>query len=370
MKRDFLLYIAAGLMCSCNAADPTPAAAENIDTAISCESNLPARFPVAGADTAVRQADSVSHEGMVWIPGNTFGMGASDGEGRPDEYPQHTVTIDGFWIDATEVTNAQFRAFVEATGYVTTAEQKPDWEELKKQLPPGTPKPADDVLVAASLVFTPPNHAVPLDDAARWWTWKKGANWRHPQGEGSDIKGKDNYPVVHISWYDAVAYAKWAGKRLPTEAEWEYAARGGLINATYPWGEEDVEAGKPKANTWQGNFPNMNSSWDHFKALAPVKSFAPNQYGLYDMAGNVWEWCSDWYDAHWYATQKNMTAVNPAGPAQSNDPMEPAVPKKVVRGGSFMCNATYCKGYRVTARMKTSPDTGLEHTGFRCVSSK
>ena len=370
MKRGFLLFIALGCIYSCNSTDPSVAVTEKKDTAVSCESNLPARFVTATPDTAFTQADSVSHKGMVWMPGGAYGMGASDKEGRPDEYPQHTVTVAGFWIDATEVTNAQFRQFAEATGYVTTAEKKPDWEELKKQLPPGRPKPAEDVLVASSLVFTPPTYPVPLDDASRWWSWKKGADWKHPQGEGSSIHGKDDYPVVHISWYDAMAYAKWAGKRLPTEAEWEYAARGGLQNALYPWGSEDIEAGKPKANTWQGSFPDKNTGWDRFNALAPVKSFTPNKYGLYDMAGNIWEWCSDWYDANWYAAQQNTNAANPAGPAKSNDPMEPTVPKKVVRGGSFMCNASYCKGYRVTARMKTSPDTGLEHTGFRCVSSK
>lgn len=370
MKRGFLSVLVIGFIYSCNSTDAAKTAAAQHDTAMSCESNLPARFPTAGADSTITQSNGLSHAGMIWIAGGTYGMGATDNEGRPDEYPRHTVSLPGFWIDATEVTNAQFRKFVEATGYVTTAEKKPDWEEMKKQLPPGTPKPADDVLVAASLVFAPPAHPVPLDDASQWWSWKKGANWRHPQGEGSDIKGKDNYPVVHISWFDAAAYARWAGKRLPTEAEWEFAARGGAQDVIYPWGNEAVETGTPKANTWQGSFPDKNTGWDHFKALAPVKSFAPNKYGLFDMAGNVWEWCSDWYDANWYTAQKNAKAVNPAGPAQSNDPMEPTTPKKVVRGGSFMCNASYCKGYRVTARMKTSPDTGLEHTGFRCVSSK
>ena len=370
MKRGLLEILALGFIYSCNSSDAAKTAVAQHDTAVSCESNLPARFPVAGGDSSIAQSDSVSHNGMIWIAGTTYGMGATDNEGRPDEYPQHKVSVAGFWIDATEVTNAQFSKFVDATGYVTTAEKKPDWEEMKKQLPPGTPKPSEDVLVAASLVFAPPAHPVPLDDASQWWSWKKGANWRHPQGEGSDLKGKDNYPVVHISWFDAEAYAGWAGKRLPTEAEWEYAARGGVQDAIYPWGNEDIEKGKPKANTWQGSFPDKNTGWDRFQALAPVKSFASNQYGLYDMAGNVWEWCSDWYDANWYAAQKNTNAINPAGPGQSNDPMEPTVPKKVVRGGSFMCNASYCKGYRVTARMKTSPDTGLEHTGFRCVSSK
>ncbi|NII25040.1 formylglycine-generating enzyme family protein [Pseudoflavitalea sp. X16] len=371
MKRGVLLYIIFGSLYSCNSADPAvTVATEKKDTAVSCESNMPTRFGTVAADTSLTISDSISHEGMIWIAGNTFGMGAADQECRSDEYPQHTVTVAGFWMDATEVTNAQFRKFTAATGYITTAERKPDWEEIKKQLPAGTPKPADSLLVASSLVFTPPAYTVPLDDASQWWSWKKGADWKHPQGPGSDIKGKDNYPVVHISWYDAAAYAKWAGKRLPTEAEWEYAARGGLQNARYPWGAEEIETGKPKANTWQGSFPDKNTGWDHFKALAPVKSFTPNKYGLYDMAGNVWEWCSDWYDANWYASLKNSNTVNPAGPAQSNDPMEPTVPKKVVRGGSFMCNASYCKGYRVTTRMKTSPDTGLEHTGFRCVSSK
>jgi len=370
MKRSLLIYIALGCIVACQSDEPKADTTAKKDTAVSCESNLPARFPTAGPDTSFASTDSVSHKGMVWIPGNSYGMGALDNEGRPDEYPRHTVTVSGFWIDATEVTNAQFRQFVTATGYITTAEKKPDWEEIKKQLPAGTPKPSDDVLVASSLVFTPPAHSVPLDDASQWWSWKKGANWQHPQGPGSSIKGKDHYPVVHISWYDAMAYAKWAGKRLPTEAEWEFAARGGLQNAIYPWGTEDIETGKPKANTWQGSFPDKNTNWDRFQTLAPVQSFAPNTFGLYDMAGNVWEWCSDWYDANWYTAQKNTQATNPIGPAQSNDPMEPTVPKKVVRGGSFMCNASYCKGYRVTSRMKTSPDTGLEHTGFRCVSSK
>lgn len=297
-------------------------------------------------------------------------MGASDTEGRPDEYPQHQVKVSGFWMDATEVTNAQFAAFVEATGYVTTAERAPDWEELKKQLPPGTPKPPDSVLVAASLVFTPPKQQVALNNPGQWWSWRKQANWRQPQGPGSSLKGRENHPVVHVSWYDAVAFARWAGKRLPTEAEWEYAARGGAQDKRYPWGNEDVEADKPKANTWQGSFPDRNTAWDKYAGLAPVKSFAPNKYGLYDMAGNVWEWCSDWYAADYYSKASAELTLNPAGPASSHDPQEPVMPKRVVRGGSFMCHSSYCKGYRVTARMKSSEDTGLENTGFRCVSSK
>jgi formylglycine-generating enzyme required for sulfatase activity len=270
-------------------------------------------------------------------------------------------------MDATEVTNVQFKRFVKATGYITTAEKVPDWEEMKKQLPPGAAKPDDSLLVAASLVFVPTAHPVPLTDASQWWAWTKGANWQHPQGPGSSIEGKDNVPVVQVSWYDAMAYCKWSGKRLPTEAEWEWAARGGKQNEKYPWGNEDIETGRPRANTWQGNFPNHNLNRDGFAGLAPVSSFSPNGYGLYDMAGNVWEWCNDWYAAGYYETIRTALSVNPAGPLQSYDPMEPGVPKKVVRGGSFLCNASYCKGYRVSSRMKTSPDTGLEHTGFRCV---
>lgn len=362
------LIICSSVFISCHNSDKKKIVAGTDDTT-SCHTNMPSRFgTVSNNSDSIKQGE-VAHDDMVWIPAGEFMMGSSDDEGRSDEYPAHEVKLSGYWIDTHEVTNAQFRKFVEATGYVTTAEKAPDWEELKKQLPEGTPKPPDSVLVASSLVFTPPDHPVPLDNAAAWWTWKKGADWKHPEGPGSSIEGKDNYPVVQISWDDAAAYAKWAGKRLPTEAEWEFAARGGLMNKSYSWGDEPVEKGKPKANTWQGNFPNYNNDWDGYKGLAPVKSFTPNGYKLYDMAGNVWEWCADWYAPDYYESLTDKITVNPTGPGKSYDPMEPTVPKRVTRGGSFMCNASYCKGYRVSSRMKSSPDTGLENVGFRCVSS-
>lgn len=310
--------------------------------------------------------ENAAIENMVLIPGGEYLMGSSGNEGRPDEYPQHTVKVKDFWMDETEVTNAEFREFVEATGYITTAEQKPDWEELKKQLPPNTPKPSEDVLVPASLVFRPGHHSSPHE----WWQWTNGANWKQPQGEGSSIKGKDDYPVVHISWYDANAYAKWAGKRLPTEAEWERAARAGFLNKTFPWGDGHADEDHPMANIWQGHFPDSNTHTDDYERTAPVKSYQPNKYGLYDMAGNVWEWCSDWYDADYYKKQNENVTFDPMGPDDSYDPEEPAVKKKVIRGGSFLCHDSYCSGYRVSARMKVSPDTGLEHTGFRCVKDK
>lgn len=317
-----------------------------------------------------KQVSGEKREGMVWVPGGEFMMGSDDEEARDDEKPPHRVAVSGFWMDEHEVTNAQFKEFVEATGYVTTAEIAPDWEEIKKQLPPGTPKPHDSILVPGSLVFSPPDHPVPLNSSHQWWAWVRGADWKHPKGPGSNINGMDDHPVVQVSWFDAMAYANWANKRLPTEAEWEWAARGGLENKPFPWGNEKIDEGTPKANTWQGSFPNYNAETDGFYGVASVKSFKPNSYKLYDMAGNVWEWCLDWYHHDYYSMlAQEESVVNPKGPNTSWDPMEPGLPKKVVRGGSFLCNASYCSGYRVSARMKTSPDTGLSHTGFRCVTN-
>lgn len=336
------------------------------DSAVSCM-QLPARFAAVADSTVLPFSGDTSVDGMVFIPGGSFEMGGDNDQAAPDELPKHGTTVASFYMDETEVTNAQFRQFVNATGYVTTAEKKPEWEELKKTLPPGTPKPADSLLVAASLVFQPGNGPVNLNDYAQWWQWSAGANWRHPQGPGSTINGKDEFPVVHISWYDAMAYCRWAGKRLPTEAEWEHAARGGGGNVIYPWGNEHVSAGVPKTNSWEGAFPYRNTQRDGYTRSSPVKRFQRNGFGLYDMAGNVWEWCSDWYAADYYQSLAGKTSLNPAGPQKSFDPREPYTAKKVLRGGSFLCNDSYCSGYRVARRMKSSPDTGLEHTGFRCV---
>lgn len=312
--------------------------------------------------------------GMVWIAGGEFTMGTDDPKSQPNERPAHRVRVDGFWIDRCAVTNAEYRAFVEATGYLTTAERKPDWEEIRKQVPPGTPKPDDSIMVPGSLVFSPPDHAVPLNDMSGWWAWTPGADWKHPDGPASDIEGKDRYPVVHVSYEDAVAFTKWAGKRLPTEAEWEFAARGGLDGKRYPWGDGFTPAGpdgKPRhmANTFQGSFPHRNTVEDGHAGRAPVGAFPPNGYGLYDMAGNVWNWCSDLYraDAHAQVAGRGL-CENPTGPSTTWDPADPVnTERHVIKGGSFLCHPSYCESYRPSARRGTPPDTGSSHVGFRCV---
>jgi formylglycine-generating enzyme len=324
--------------------------------------------------SSLAQTRPADPPGMKWIPAGEFVMGTNDLNSMPNERPAHKVKLDGFWMDETPVTNAQFRKFVETTGYKTTAEKPVDWEELKKQVPPGTPKPPEEMLKPGSLVFTPPDHPVDLRDMSGWWKWTTGADWKHPQGPSSTIDGKDDYPVVQLSWDDAMAYARWAGKQLPTEAQWEYAARGGAkANTRYWWGDEFKKDGKCMANTFTGKFPYQNTGEDGYTGLSPVRAFPANGYGLYDMSGNVWNWCADQYraDQNEQLAKSGQVAVNPQGPAQAWDPTRemPEVPARVTKGGSFLCNPSYCESYRPTARRGTPPDTGSGHVGFRCIKN-
>jgi sulfatase modifying factor 1 len=303
-----------------------------------------------------------SPAGMVWIPGGTFWRG-NDNPKMPDAQPIHQVAVDGFWMDQTAVTNEQFARFVEATGYVTIAERTPDAKDF-----PGAPP---ESLVAGSVVFSPPSGPVPLDNHLRWWSYVKGANWRHPEGPQSNLQGREKHPVLQVAWDDAVAYARWAGKRLPTEAEFEFAARGGLDRKKFAWGDDLQPDGKWMANIWQGRFPYDNTAEDGYRATAPVGSFPANGYGLYDMAGNVWEWCNDWYRHDYYRTLAagRQPVRNPQGPADSYDPSEPGTAKRVMRGGSYLCTDQYCTAYEAGARGKGAPDSGTNHLGFRCVKS-
>ncbi|WP_348800253.1 formylglycine-generating enzyme family protein [Flavobacterium adhaerens] len=310
-------------------------------------------------------------EGMVWIPGGEFMMGTDENEAYAPEKPSHPVRVNGFFMDITEVTNTEFKKFVDATNYKTVAERKPDWEQLKKQTPPGTPKPDEKDFVPASLVFSPPNYRVTKDDIFQWWQFVPGADWKHPEGPKSNIKDRMNYPVVHIAYDDALAYCKWAGKRLPTEAEWEFAARGGLAQKRYAWGDDFKCDGKNMANTFQGKFPEGGIAEDGYQTSSPVKTFPANGYGLYDMIGNVWEWCADWYDSDYYKKiDKSKTLDNPKGPEKWYDPSEPYAIKRVTKGGSFLCTDNYCSNFRPAARRGTSYDSGASHIGFRCVQDK
>ncbi len=297
-------------------------------------------------------------------------MGSTEPLARADESPVHWVRVDEFWMDETEVTNAQFEAFVEATGYVTVAERPIDWESIRTQYPPGTPRPDDESLRPGSLVFTPPDHPVELDRFDQWWTWTPGASWRSPSGPGSDIRGRESHPVVHIAWEDAAAYAAWCNKRLPTEAEWEFAALGGQRSA-----QDDAGGGSSRSaefNIWQGRFPYLNTAEDGFVGSAPVRSFEANGFGLHDMAGNVWEWCIDVYRPDTYANRADSaltasTAIdNPAFAGRDHGGQVRV--RRVLRGGSYLCNDSYCASYRPSARMGADPDSGASHIGFRCVS--
>jgi sulfatase modifying factor 1 len=320
------------------------------------------------AETLATPPADAAPPGMVWIPGGEFTMGTDEEEAYPSERPAHRVKVDGFWMDATEVTNRQFLEFVRATNYVTVAERPVDWEQLKTQLPPDTPKPPDINLQPGSIVFNPPDRPIPLNNAEVWWKWTVGANWRHPSGPGSTVDDKMDHPVVHVAWEDAAAYAKWAGKRLPTEAEWEFAARGGLESKRYAWGDEFRPAGKILANVWQGSFPDRDLREDGFSGASPVKTFPPNGYGLYDMIGNLWEWCDDWYRADVHETlAAGGLCENPLSPKESWDPTSPYSKRRVTKGGSYLCAENYCVNYRPSARRGTDWDTGLPHVGFRCV---
>ena len=299
-----------------------------------------------------KKLSSISKDNMIKLPGGNFLMGTNDEEGFPadGEGPVREITLNSFYIDITTVTNLQFSEFIKATKYITDAGRY-GWSFVFYAL-----LSEEDQKAGYEVAATTP-----------WWCAVPGAQCDHPEGGKTNINERMDHPVVHVSWNDALTYCQWIGKRLPTEAEWEFAARGGLQNDIYPWGNEPINEGKPKANSWGGKFPYYNDDKDGFVGLAPIKSFMPNGYGLYDMAGNVWEWCSDWYDANYYQSFGNSVSLNPKGPAKSNDPMDPYTPKRSLRGGSFLCNDSYCSGYRVARRMKSSPDTGLEHTGFRCV---
>jgi formylglycine-generating enzyme len=337
-------------------------AAESSESAVTFGPTIPSTTPPPG----------LTPRGMVWIPGGEFSMGAHDPpdmdevgmKATLDSRPIHRVYVDGFYMDKTDVTNGEFAKFVEATGYVTVAERKPRAEDY-----PGAPP---ENLVAGSVIFSPPDHDVPLDNHFQWWNYVHGANWRHPLGPASDIKGKENYPVVHIAYEDALAYAKWAGKRLPTEAEWEFAARGGIAGKPFVWGDEFRPHGKWMANTHQGHFPVHDSGEDGYVGIAPVAEFPANGYGLYDMAGNVWQWTTDWYRPDYYQqlAAAGGVARNPRGPDTSYDPSEPNEPKKVHRGGSYLCTDQYCSRYIVGTRGKGEPSTGTNHLGFRCVMTR
>jgi formylglycine-generating enzyme len=298
---------------------------------------------------------------MVWVPGGTFLMGSNDF--YPEERPVHRVTLDGFWMDEHAVTNAEFRRFVKATGHITVAERAPD--------PANYPGARPEMLVPASVVFRQPPHRVDLRNHYNWWAYVPGANWRHPEGPGSTLHGRERHPVVHVAYEDVAAYASWVGKELPTEAEWEFAARGGLEGATYAWGNEFSPKGKMMANTWQGEFPIENLRIDRFERTAPVGAFPPNGYGLFDATGNVWEWTTDWYRDQHQPESACCGSVNPTigDREQSYDPQMPGVPipRKVIKGGSFLCAPNYCQRYRPAARMPHPVDTGTCHIGFRCI---
>jgi formylglycine-generating enzyme required for sulfatase activity len=365
LRTSLVLVLLVAFLAACSSKPAETASAKSPEPTANAAAPSGFAPTVANKTTASQPAPA----GMVWIPGGEFSMGAADSphegevgmQATKDSRPIHRVYVDGFYMDATDVTNAEFAKFVKATGYVTVAERKPRQEDY--------PTAPPENLVAGSVVFSPPDHPVPLDNHFQWWGYVKGANWRHPSGPKSSIVGKDNYPVVQVAFEDAEAYAKWAGKRLPTEAEWEFAARGGLAGKPYVWGDDFRPGGKWMANTNQGHFPDKDTGEDGYVGIAPVKKFPANGYGLYDMAGNVWQWTTDWYRPDYYQTLVAAGGVtrNPQGPTNPWDPDEPKERKKVHRGGSFLCTDQYCSRYVVGTRGKGEVSTGTNHLGFRCV---
>jgi formylglycine-generating enzyme required for sulfatase activity len=317
-----------------------------------------------------KNVPELNPEGMVLIPAGTFVMGSDANYAEAHEGPEIEVYVDSFFLDRTEVTNKEFGLFVASTGYQTVAERPVDWEQIRLELPYGVPKPHDSLLVPGSLVFSPPQGPVALNNLQHWWKWTPGASWKAPEGPGSGIQGREDHPVVHIAYEDALTYAEWAGKRLPTEAEWEFAARGNSENSQFQWGDELSPDGKYLANFFQGEFPFQNLASDGFGGTASVASFEPNGYGLYDMIGNVWEWTSDLYRPDIkkiYAAMGVKGCRNPTGPDRSFDPNDPdATEKRVIKGGSFLCSEQYCSNYRPSSRIATSHDSGQSHLGFRC----
>jgi formylglycine-generating enzyme required for sulfatase activity len=322
-------------------------------------------------DTSFKESSVIkAPKNMVWVESKTFLQGAKDTDqyAMPREKPSHKVKVDGFFIDITEVTNRQFKAFVDATGYLTIAEREIDWEDMKKQLPADTPKPHDSILQPGSLIFNKKvNVIVNMENYGQWWTWKIGANWKHPQGPESSIEGQDDFPVVHVAYEDALAYCTWANRRLPSEAEWESAAQGKNTDAIFTWGNDPQLLNK-RANTWQGTFPTVNEPIDGFKYIAPVKSYEPNSIGLYDMSGNVWEITSDYFNINYYKTlDANVIIDNPKGASKTYTASNLYAVEHIIKGGSFLCNASYCASFRISAKMGTSADSGSDHSGFRTV---
>ena len=329
-------------------------------------------FLFTGCNYLEKEISFTPPNGMVWVEGKSYTKGAKidDQYSMMREKPSHNVYVDGFFIDITEVTNKQFKKFAAETGYITIAERKIDWEEMKKSLPPGTPKPHDSILQPGSLIFNEDiKEVVGMDNYFQWWKWQIGANWRAPKGPGSSIENKENFPVVHIAYEDALAYCKWANRRLPTEAEWESAAQGNFKNAIYTWGD-NVDLLDSNANTWQGNFPVVNEGSDGFKMIAPVKSYPANSIGVYDMIGNVWEITDDLFNINYYRELDSSTELNnPKGASSCYNPSNPFETQHVMKGGSFLCHDSYCASYRISARMGVSIDSGSDHTGFRTIAT-